>query len=65
MIDDSLAVLRDYQRLGVATSALPQREHEQRFPGRHAQTQRLTDFGKDVVRELNRLWHARDIALFR
>jgi membrane dipeptidase len=57
MIDESLAVLRDYQRLGVRYLTLTHSvnttwgDSSGDQPAHHG----LTDFGKDVVRELNRL----------
>src|SRR4249920_1992638 len=57
MIDDSLAVLRDYQRLGVRYLTLSHSVNTNwsDSSGDTPKHNGLTDFGKDVVRELNRL----------
>ena len=64
MIDDSLAVLRDYQRLGVRYLTLSHSVNTN-WSDSSGDTPRhngLTDFGKDVVRELNRLGMLVDIS---
>ena len=56
MIDDDLGLLRNYAKLGVRYLTLTHGEHQLgRLLGRHAGHNGLTAFGKDVVRELNRL----------
>jgi membrane dipeptidase len=64
MIDDSLAVLRDYQRLGVRYLTLSHSVNTN-WSDSSGDTPRhngLTEFGKDVVRELNRLGMMVDIS---
>ena len=57
MIDESLAVLRDYARLGVRYLTLTHSINTTwgDSSGDKPKHDGLTDFGKDVVRELNRL----------
>jgi membrane dipeptidase len=57
MIDDSLEVLRDYHRLGVRYLTLTHSVNTNwaDSSGDTPAHNGLTDFGKDVVRELNRL----------
>ena len=64
MIDDSLAVLRDYQRLGVRYLTLSHSVNTNwsDSSGDTPTHNGLTDFGKDVVRELNRLGMLVDIS---
>jgi membrane dipeptidase len=64
MIDDSLAVLREYQRLGVRYLTLSHSVNTNwsDSSGDKAAHNGLTDFGKDVVRELNRLGVMVDIS---
>ena len=64
MIDDSLAVLRDYQRLGVRYLTLSHSVNTNwsDSSGDTPKHNGLTDFGKDVVRELNRLGIMVDIS---
>ena len=64
MIDDSLAVLRDYQRLGVRYLTLSHSVNTNwsDSSGDTPKHNGLTDFGKDVVRELNRLGMMVDIS---
>ncbi len=64
MIDDSLAVLRDYQRLGVRYLTLSHSVNTNwsDSSGDKPLHNGLTDFGKDVVRELNRLGMLVDIS---
>ena len=64
MIDDSLAVLRDYQRLGVRYLTLSHSVNTNwsDSSGDSPAHNGLTDFGKDVVRELNRLGMLVDIS---
>jgi membrane dipeptidase len=64
MIDDSLSVLRDYQRLGVRYLTLTHSVNTNwgDSSGDKPQHNGLTDFGKDVVRELNRLGIMVDIS---
>ena len=64
MIDDSLAVLRDYQRLGVRYLTLSHSVNTNwaDSSGDKPAHNGLTDFGKDVVRELNRLGVMVDIS---
>jgi membrane dipeptidase len=64
MIDSDLAVLRTYYRLGVRYMTLTHTEHTpwadtSSHPPAH---NGLTDFGKQVVREMNRLGMMVDIA---
>lgn len=57
MIDDSLATLRSYAALGVRYLTLTH-SRSTNWAGSSGETEKnagLTDFGKDVVRELNRL----------
>jgi membrane dipeptidase len=63
MIDDSLAVLRDYQRLGVRYLTLSHSVNTNwsDSSGDKPAHNGLTDFGKDVVREMNRLGMMVDI----
>ena len=64
MIDDSLAVLRDYQRLGVRYLTLSHSVNTNwsDSSGDKPKHNGLTEFGKDVVRELNRLGVMVDIS---
>src|SRR3978361_321725 len=64
MIDDSLAVLRDYPRLGVRYLTLSHSVNTNwsDSSGDTPTHNGLTDFGKDVVRELNRLGMLVDIS---
>ena len=64
MIDDSLAVLRDYQRLGVRYLTLSHSVNTNwsDSSGDTPKHNGLTDFGKGVVRELNRLGMLVDIS---
>jgi membrane dipeptidase len=64
MIDDSLAVLRDYQRLGVRYLTLSHSVNTNwsDSSGDTPKHNGLTEFGKDVVRELNRLGMLVDIS---
>jgi len=64
MIDDSLAVLRDYQRLGVRYLTLSHSVNTSwaDSSGDKPAHNGLTAFGKDVVRELNRLGVMVDIS---
>jgi len=64
MIDDSLAVLRDYQRLGVRYLTLSHSVNTNwaDSSGDKPAHNGLTAFGKDVVRELNRLGVMVDIS---
>src|SRR2546430_15235023 len=64
MIDDSLPVLRDYQRLGVRYLTLSHSVNTNwsDSSGDKPVHNGLTDFGKDVVRELNRLGVMVDIS---
>jgi len=64
MIDDSLAVLRDYQRLGVRYLTLTHSVNTNwaDSSGDKPAHDGLTAFGKDVVRELNRLGVMVDIS---
>ncbi|MBI3492848.1 MAG: membrane dipeptidase [Acidobacteria bacterium] len=64
MIDDSLSVLRDYQRLGVRYLTLTHSVNTNwaDSSGDKPVHNGLTDFGKDVVRELNRLGMLVDIS---
>jgi membrane dipeptidase len=64
MIDDSLAVLRDYHRLGVRYLTLSHSVNTNwsDSSGDTPKHNGLTDFGKDVVRELNRLGMLVDIS---
>ncbi len=64
MIDDSLEVLRDYQRLGVRYLTLSHSVNTNwsDSSGDTPKHNGLTDFGKDVVRELNRLGMLVDLA---
>jgi membrane dipeptidase len=64
MIDDSLAVLREYQRLGVRYLTLSHSVNTNwsDSSGDKPVHNGLTDFGKDVVRELNRLGVMVDIS---
>jgi membrane dipeptidase len=64
MIDDSLAVLREYQRLGVRYLTLSHSVNTNwaDSSGDTPAHNGLTDFGKDVVRELNRLGVMVDIS---
>jgi len=64
MIDDSLSVLRDYQRLGVRYLTLSHSVNTNwsDSSGDKPLHNGLTDFGKDVVRELNRLGIMVDIS---
>jgi len=63
-IDDSLSVLRDYQRLGVRYLTLTHSVNTNwcDSSGDTPAHNGLTDFGKDVVRELNRLGMMVDIS---
>jgi membrane dipeptidase len=64
MIDDSLAVLREYHRLGVRYLTLSHSVNTNwaDSSGDTPKHNGLTDFGKDVVRELNRLGVMVDIS---
>ncbi|HMD35108.1 MAG TPA: dipeptidase [Vicinamibacterales bacterium] len=64
MIDDSLSVLRDYARLGVRYLTLTHSVNTNwaDSSGDAPKHNGLTDFGKDVVRELNRLGVMVDIS---
>ena len=64
MIDDSLAVLRDYQRLGVRYLTLSHSVNTNwaDSSGDKPAHNGLTAFGKEVVRELNRLGVMVDIS---
>ena len=64
MIDESLAVLRDYHRLGVRYLTLTHSVNTTwgDSSGDQPAHNGLTDFGKDVVRELNRLGIMVDIS---
>jgi membrane dipeptidase len=64
MIDDSLAVLGDYHRLGVRYLTLSHSVNTTwaDSSGDKPAHNGLTDFGKDVVRELNRLGMMVDIS---
>jgi membrane dipeptidase len=64
MIDDSLAVLRDYHRLGVRYLTLSHSVNTNwsDSSGDTPAHNGLTEFGKDVVRELNRLGVMVDIS---
>ena len=64
MIDDSLSVLRDYARLGIRYLTLTHsvNTHWADSSGDKPEHNGLTDFGKDVVRELNRLGVMVDIS---
>jgi membrane dipeptidase len=64
MIDDSLAVLREYHRLGVRYLTLTHSVNTNwaDSSGDKPAHNGLTDFGKDVVRELNRLGVMVDIS---
>jgi membrane dipeptidase len=64
MIDDSLAVLRDYHRLGVRYLTLSHSVNTNwaDSSGDKPAHNGLTDLGKDVVRELNRLGVMVDIS---
>ena len=64
MIDDSLSVLRDYQRLGVRYLTLSHSVNTNwsDSSGDKPVHNGLTEFGKDVVRELNRLGMMVDIS---
>src|SRR5262252_40490 len=64
MIDDSLSVLRDYARLGIRYLTLTHsvNTHWADSSGDRPEHNGLTDFGKDVVRELNRLGVMVDIS---
>jgi len=64
MIDDSLAILRDYHRLGVRYLTLSHSVNTNwaDSSGDTPKHNGLTDFGKDVVRELNRLGVMVDIS---
>ena len=64
LIDDNLAVLRDYQRLGVRYLTLSHSVNTNwsDSSGDTPKHNGLTDFGKDVVRELNRLGMLVDIS---
>jgi membrane dipeptidase len=64
MIDDSLAVLRDYHRLGVRYLTLTHSVNTNwaDSSGDKPAHNGLTSFGKDVVRELNRLGVMVDIS---
>ena len=64
MIDDSLSVLRDYQRLGVRYLTLSHSVNTNwsDSSGDKPLHNGLTEFGKDVVRELNRLGMLVDIS---
>jgi membrane dipeptidase len=64
MIDNSLSVLRDYQRLGVRYMTLTHSVNTDwaDSSGDKPAHNGLTDFGKDVVREMNRLGMLVDIS---
>jgi membrane dipeptidase len=64
MIDDNLAVLRDYQRLGVRYLTLSHSVNTNwsDSSGDKPVHNGLTDFGRDVVREMNRLGMMVDIS---
>ncbi|HJZ77789.1 MAG TPA: dipeptidase [Vicinamibacterales bacterium] len=64
MIDDNLSVLRDYQRLGVRYMTLTHSVNTNfaDSSGDKPAHNGLTDFGKDVVREMNRLGMMVDIS---
>jgi membrane dipeptidase len=64
MIDDNLSVLRDYHRLGVRYLTLSHSVNTNwsDSSGDKPAHNGLTDFGKDVVRELNRLGMMVDIS---
>ena len=64
MIDDNLSVLRDYQRLGVRYLTLSHSVNTNwsDSSGDKPVHNGLTEFGKDVVRELNRLGMLVDIS---
>ncbi|HXV64375.1 MAG TPA: dipeptidase [Vicinamibacteria bacterium] len=64
MIDDDLAVLRMYRELGVRYLTLThfQNNHWADASTEEPEHNGLTDFGKDVVRELNRLGVMVDIS---
>ncbi|HEV3139338.1 MAG TPA: dipeptidase, partial [Vicinamibacterales bacterium] len=64
MIDDNLSVLRDYARLGVRYLTLTHSVNTNwgDSSGDQPVHNGLTDFGKDVVRELNRLGVMVDIS---
>src|SRR5256885_8058015 len=64
MIDDNLSVLRDYQRLGVRYMTLTHSVNTNfaDSSGDQPAHNGLTDFGKDVVREMNRLGMMVDIS---
>ncbi len=64
IIDDNLSVLRDYQRLGVRYLTLSHSVNTNwsDSSGDKPAHNGLTDFGKDVVRELNRLGMLADIS---
>jgi membrane dipeptidase len=64
MIDDNLSILRDYQRLGVRYLTLSHSVNTNwsDSSGDKPVHNGLTDFGKDVVRELNRLGVMVDIS---
>ena len=64
MIDDNLSVLRDYARLGVRYLTLTHSVNTNwaDSSGDKPAHDGLTDFGKDVVRELNRLGVMVDIS---
>jgi membrane dipeptidase len=64
MIDDSLAMLRSFAGLGVSYLTLTHSEHTgwADSSGHPAKHDGLTAFGKDVVRELNRLGMMVDVS---
>jgi membrane dipeptidase len=64
MIDNSLSILRDYQRLGVRYMTLTHSVNTDwaDSSGDKPAHNGLTDFGKDVVREMNRLGMLVDIS---
>src|SRR3954464_11601945 len=64
MIDDNLSVLRDYHRLGVRYMTLTHSVNTNfaDSSGDQPAHNGLTDFGKDVVREMNRLGMMVDIS---
>ena len=64
MIDDNLSVLRDYARLGVRYMTLTHSVNTNwaDSSGDKPAHNGLTDFGKDVVREMNRLGMMVDIS---